>query len=158
MSEPLDSYPKVIEVPLAWAEMDAFQHVNNAVYFRWFESARIAYFDEVGVLEIMERTGVGPILAATDCRFRIPLTYPDTVSVATRVPRIGDDRFVMDYVVVSHESGQIAAQGSGLIVTFDYRQRRKAAVPDEMREGLLAYEEGVGNTPQAMPARPPAKG
>ena len=109
MNEALASYPKVVEVPLAWGEMDAFQHVNNAVYFRWFESARIDYFREVGALEIMERSGVGPILASTDCRFRIPLTYPDTVSVATRVPRLGEDRFVMDYVVVSHESGKIAA-------------------------------------------------
>jgi acyl-CoA thioester hydrolase len=154
MKEHLESFPMVIEVPLAWGEMDAFQHVNNAVYFRWFESARIAYFRHVGTLEIMERTGVGPILASTDCRFRIPLTYPDTVSVGTRVSRIGEDRFVMDYRVASHESGKVAAQGTGTIVTFDYRQKRKAPIPDEMRVHILAYEDGVGNTPEPMPPRP----
>jgi acyl-CoA thioester hydrolase len=40
----IDGYPVVIEIPIAWGEMDAFQHVNNIFYFRYFESARIAYF------------------------------------------------------------------------------------------------------------------
>jgi acyl-CoA thioester hydrolase len=153
MNPQLESYPEAVEVPLAWGEMDAFQHVNNAVYFRWFESARIAYFRRVGALEVMESTGVGPILASTDCRFRIPLTYPDTVSVATRVPLIGEDRFTMEYVVLSHEHDRIAAQGSGLIVTFDYRQNRKAPIPVELRERVLALEESRGNRPEPMPAR-----
>ena len=153
MNELLESYPKVIEVPVAWGEMDAFQHVNNAVYFRWLESSRIAYFGEVEALEIMEETGVGPILASTDCRFRIPLTYPDTVSVGTRVPRLGEDRFVQEYLVVSHTSGKVAAQGTGTIVTFNYREQRKAAIPDVLRAHILALEESVGNRPEPMSAR-----
>lgn len=132
--------------------MDAFQHVNNTVYFRWFESARIGYFEAVGLLDSMERTGVGPILASTECRFRVPLEYPDTVSVGARVPRIGDDRFVMEYLVVGHQSGKTAAHGTGLIVTFDYRQGSKAPLPGELRERLIGVESGVGNEPAPMSA------
>ena len=153
MTEPLANYPKVIELPLEWGDMDAFQHVNNTVYFRWFESARISYFEAVGLLDSMERTGVGPILASTECRFRIPLSYPDKVSVGARVPEIGDDRFVMEYAVVGHQSGKIAAEGRGLIVTFDYGAGRKAPLAAEVRERLLAFESESGNRPVAMAGR-----
>ena len=80
MENLLRDYPVIIDIPVAWGEMDAFQHLNNVVYFRYFESARIAYFDAIDAMKVMETTGVGPILAETRCRYRIPLTFPDTVS------------------------------------------------------------------------------
>lgn len=83
--ELLEAYPAVVDIPVAWGEMDAYGHVNNAVYFRWFESARMAYFDPLGVHEIKQLSGIGPILASTSCRFRIPLTYPDQVSIGATV-------------------------------------------------------------------------
>lgn len=88
MDNVLERCPVVIETPLAWGQMDAFRHLNNTAYFRFFESARIAYFEKLDLLEFMEATGVGPILAATNCRFKIPLTYPDTVSIGSRVSEI----------------------------------------------------------------------
>ncbi|HEX6622399.1 MAG TPA: acyl-CoA thioesterase, partial [Pyrinomonadaceae bacterium] len=102
MRELLEAYPVVIETPVAWGEMDSFQHVNNIVYFRYFESARMAYFERVGFWAYMDETGVGPILASTRCKFILPLTYPDTVSIGARVSEIEDDRFTMSYAVVSH--------------------------------------------------------
>ena len=62
MSELLGSFPVVVAIPVAWGDMDAFQHVNNTVYFRYFESARIAYFERLEFMELMQATGVGPIL------------------------------------------------------------------------------------------------
>lgn len=125
----LDRFAVVIEVPIAWGEMDSFAHVNNIIYFRWFESARIAYFDRVGFREPHANGGIGPILASTQCRFRQPLTYPDTVQVGARVAELGSDRFTMEYVVVSTRTGQRAAEGSGVIVAYDYAAGAKAALP-----------------------------
>ncbi len=55
-------FPVVLAIPVAWGDMDAMGHVNNTVYLRYFESARIAYFERVGFLEEMASSGVGPIL------------------------------------------------------------------------------------------------
>ena len=76
MKELLKEFPVVIEIPVAWGDMDAFQHVNNTVYFRFFESARIAYFEELDLIGLMRETGIGPILAAADCRFKNPPNLP----------------------------------------------------------------------------------
>ncbi len=136
----LDDYPVVIEVPVAWGEMDAFQHLNNVVYFRYFESARIAYFKEIEAMKVMETTGIGPILAETRCRYRIPLTYPDTVSVGARVNQLAPKGFIMQYAVASHRHGRIAAEGDGRIVTFDYKAGSKALLPDSIREKIETLE------------------
>jgi acyl-CoA thioester hydrolase len=129
MRELLEAYPVVIEAAVAWGEMDSMGHVNNIVYFRYFESARIAYFERVGFMSHMAETGVGPILASTRCRFRLPLAYPDTVSIGAKVGETGEDRFVMKYLVVSHARGKAAAEGEGLIVAFGLPRPEEGATP-----------------------------
>ena len=143
MRELLHTYPVVIDIPVAWGEMDALRHVNNIVYFRYFESARMAYFDKLDIWNYMQETGMGPILAATSCKFRIPLTYPDTVSVGTKTTRIEDDRYLMNYAVVSHRHRNIAAEGEGLIVSYDYRELRKVSLPDEIKERIRRLEQSI---------------
>lgn len=130
----------VIEIPVAWGDMDAMGHVNNTVYLRYFETARIAYFERVGFLDEMARSGVGPILASTRCRFRRPLTYPDRVWVGAGARELEADRFLMLYRIVSDALGQVAAEGDGVIVSYDYRQKRRAALPDAVRERIESLE------------------
>ena len=143
MKNLLQNCPVVIETPIAWGQMDAFRHLNNTTYFRFFESARIAYFERLNFLEYMEETGVGPILASTNCRFKIPLTYPDTVSIGTRVSTIEDDRFTMEYFVVSHNHQKVAADGTGLIVCFNYTENKKTSIPDELKRRIEQLEATV---------------
>ena len=143
MKKELAEYPVVVDAPVAWGEMDAFGHVNNIVYFRYFETARIAYFEMLGVREFLERDPVGPILAETACRFRAALSYPDTVSIGARVASVGEDRFVMRYAVFSHRLGRIAAEGEGTLVCFDYRRGRKASVPEKLKTRIAELQAGV---------------
>ena len=126
-----DDYDVTIERPVTWGSMDAFQHVNNTVYFRYFEDVRIAYFEETGITAYMQEHGIGPILASTQCRFKLPLSYPDTVWIGTRILEIGDDRFRMEYVVFSEQHQRVAAVGEGLIVSYDYNQNQKTTIPPE---------------------------
>jgi acyl-CoA thioester hydrolase len=126
---PLEGFPVVIQVPIAWGEMDSFGHVNNIVYFRWFESARIKYFDCVGFRDPASNRGVAPILASTSCRFRKALTYPDTILAGARVTELSADRFTMEYRIVSAWRNVVAAEGGGVVVAYDYNKHTKAAVP-----------------------------
>ncbi|MEE2888019.1 MAG: thioesterase family protein [Planctomycetota bacterium] len=138
IAELLQDYPVTYQTPVAWGEMDSYHHVNNVVYFRYFESARLAYFDQVGFADLKETSGIGPILASTSCRFRLPLRYPDQVTVGARVTDIGEDRFTMLYRIVSHELQAVAAEGEGMIVTYDYHKSAKARLPDAIRTRLEA--------------------
>lgn len=129
----------MIEVPVAWGDMDAFGHVNNTVYFRWFESGRIHYFGLAGVLG-RTKPACGPILANADCQFLAPLAYPDDIQVHTHVSAIGNSSFTMAYEVHSVSRQLVAARGKGVIVWYNYEQEHKAPVPDWLRERILDIE------------------
>lgn len=138
----LADFPVQTRREVAWGQMDVFAHVNNVVYFRWFEDARIAYFNQIGMLKHMESHDVGPILANTSCRFKAPVAYPDTVILGASVRDLGEDRFTMNYAIYSESIGRIAAEGTGLIVMFDYANKQKAALPNILRERIEALEGG----------------
>jgi acyl-CoA thioester hydrolase len=136
----LSSYPLVIEQAVQWAEMDAFEHVNNIVYFRYFENARIAYLERIGWWGEVPRTGIGPIVASIQARFRRPLTYPDTVRIGARVTEVGEDRLTMEHLIVSQARSEITTEGSSVVVCYDYRALRKMPIPDHLRRKIEELE------------------
>jgi acyl-CoA thioester hydrolase len=135
-----EEFPVVVEWPVAWAEMDYFRHVNHAVFFTYFEGARIRYLDRIGFRELGEGVEVGPILASTHARYRRPVEYPDTVVVGARVTETGEDRFAQEYRLVSRRLGAVAAEGGGVLVSYDYAARRRAPLPPAVRAAIHATE------------------
>ena len=136
----LTGFPAVLTLPVQWGEMDAYGHVNNTVFFRYFESARIAYLDACGFLQAYERDRIGAILHSTDCRFRLPLIHPDTVQVGAKVVGIGNDRFTMAYRIVSLGADAVAADGTSVVVAYDYAANRKTALPAIVRQRIAALD------------------
>ncbi len=124
---PIDRFPVRLTLPVLWGHMDAFRHVNNVVYFRYFESSRIAYFEAGKLMEIMERTGVGPILAETSCRYLKPLVFPDTIEVGCRTTVVRSSEMEQEYAIYSHRQDRIVARGWGLIVAYDYHALKRAS-------------------------------
>jgi len=149
MSEPapietlLEGFPVVESRAVQWGEQDAFGHVNHAVYFRWYETARIAYAERVGLMDLHKNQGIGSILASVTCDYRRQLRYPDEVFSAVRVIRIGRTSLTMEHKLVSREQGAIAAEGRATLVVFDYRNNKPRLVPDPARR---AIEELEGRT------------
>lgn len=139
--DPLADFPLVISLPIQWGDQDSFGHVNNVVYFRWFESARIAYFEKVGLQQLMTTASVGPILAAINCNYRRQLTYPDTVRVGARITKIGRSSMTMEHRLVSESAGALAADGDSTIVAFDYAANKSHPVPDAIREAISRFED-----------------
>lgn len=136
----LADYPVFITLPVQWGDMDAFGHVNNTVPIRWFESARIAYLDAAGLGSMMSNEGIGPILASITCNYRKQIKYPDSIHIGARIGSFGRSSFVMEHAVVSHAGGWICADGSSVIVAFDYQAQRPVRVPDAMRQAVAKLE------------------
>ncbi|MBI2993054.1 MAG: acyl-CoA thioesterase [Gammaproteobacteria bacterium] len=129
-------YPFIIHARVEWADMDAFQHVNNTIYFRYFERVRIAYFEQMGIVAHQRTGGFGPILHSTRCRFRAPLTYPDAIEIGTCISELQSDRFSMHYGIYSQGLATLAAEGDCIMVYYDYGKGEKAAIPEEIRVRL----------------------
>ncbi len=135
----LAGYPVTLTQAVAWGEMDAYRHVNNVVYFRYFENVRVLYLSQLGWAH-MKPSGVGPILQATKARFRRPLRYPDTITIAARATALGVDRLVLEHRIVSHSQGAVTTEGESVIVAFHYDRSEKVPVPDDLRRRLVEIE------------------
>jgi acyl-CoA thioester hydrolase len=146
----LSAFPLVTTIPLLWGDEDAFGHVNNLVYLRWAESARVDYLRLVGLWTELPPSGVGPILASLHCDYKAQLLYPGTVQVGTRVSRVGNSSIQMEHHVVSLEQNALAAFVDSTLVMLDYRSRKPARVTPEARRAIAAF--------QHRDCQPPAPG
>ncbi len=133
-------YPVVVKQAVAWGDMDFMRHVNNVVYFRYFENARLEYFRRLNWFLYQEQTGIGPILSATQARFRRPLSYPDTIDIGARLLTMEEDRFTLEHRLVSEMLDDVAATGQVTIVAYDYNANKKTAIPEEIRQRIAALE------------------
>jgi acyl-CoA thioester hydrolase len=129
MAEPWDIE---VDIRVAWGDMDAFKHVNNTVFLRWFETARIAWLDHVGFPDV--DGGLGPILKTASVVYESPVTYPDTVRAKVRTKRVGTSSVTLEYEVTSEaQKGALVATGETVVVLVDYARGAKVALPDDLR-------------------------
>jgi len=140
--------PRTITVttPVRWGDMDALGHVNNTHFFRWFEEARIALFEDIG-LQSASPSGVGPILASTTCDFVLPVTWPETVAVTAFIERIGTTSFTMRHVASRISDGAVVGRGIGVVVLVDYDAGRPSPIPAPMRQALERLVHPTGDQP-----------
>ncbi len=133
VKELITPWPVKIQLPVQWGDQDALGHVNNVVYFRWFESARVELIMSLGLRADGE---LGTILAATQCSFLHPLTYPDEVFSCVGVLKLGRSSIRMAHQIISCAHGRVAAQGTATVVVFDYKRQHPVPIPQPLREKL----------------------
>jgi acyl-CoA thioester hydrolase len=137
--EDLSDFPVVKIIPVQWGDEDAFGHVNNTVYIRWCETARVEYLARIG-LWMVAPDGIGPILAGISCDYRRPLNYPDNVHIGARVTRIGNSSFRMEHRIVSEVLGVVAADAHSTVVVLDYKRNKSVRVPEPVRKAVEQLE------------------
>jgi len=135
----LSGHPIIVTLPVQWGDQDSFGHVNNVVYFRWMESARIEYFRQTGFGSTTNK-GAEPILPSITCNFRRQLTYPDTLLVSASIASIGRTSMKMAHLVYSTANKTIAAEGDSVLVMFDYTNQRPILIADDIRTRIDAFE------------------
>lgn len=133
-------YPVILTQDVSWGDMDAFEHVNNTVFFRYFEDARIAYLEKVGALEHMGRSNIGPILANAMCNFLLPLDFPDCIHIGVRANILSPKKMNMEFAVFSEKQDAVVARGEGLVVYYDYKKGRSCEIPETIVAAIEALK------------------
>ena len=127
-------YQKVI--PLRWGDLDAMNHLNNTLYFRLMEEARICWFADNDMMTRGDRDG--PILAFASCDFLKPMTYPADARVTQTVTRVGRSSMDLDMTIegVDDREPVLYAKGRNVLVWMDYRNGRPAPWPERLLTAL----------------------
>jgi acyl-CoA thioester hydrolase len=124
-----------VEVPLRWGDMDAMSHLNNVMYFRLMEEARIQWFMHFGLPTLP--VGEACILAHASCDFVRAMIYPGVAIVRQTVTRVGRSSIEKSIVIEkSDEPGITYATGRTVIVWYDYTSGQSRPVPDSVRAAL----------------------
>ncbi len=129
----------VTRMPIRWGDMDAMGHVNNTVYFRYIEQARIAWFDDIACLP--DPAGEGPVIVNAHCSFLRQLKYPGEIEVTTLVGPPGRSSFEMTHEIrlvdAAGVPGDVYAHGGAKVVWVNMRAEKSVPLPETMR-ALLA--------------------
>lgn len=136
----LKSFKLQIELPVRWGEMDAFQHVNNTVYIKWVEQARVEYLRQ-HIIENFKSGSLGPILARQDIRYIFPITYPDTVIIGFKVIEIQEDRLLCESKIYSKKYERLSAIAYNTIMAYDFTGLRKADIPVDWVSKIQELED-----------------
>ena len=130
-------YPFKVTHTVTFRDLDVLGHVNNSVYFTWFETARVGYM--ASLLKLDDPRAVPIILGETSCRFRAPGQWGDTIEIGCGISRFGAKSLDMIYRVAT-TSDRLLATGTSVLVYYDYASQRSIAVPDEFRQRVAAFQ------------------
>ncbi|HVY04808.1 MAG TPA: thioesterase family protein [Burkholderiales bacterium] len=122
-------------VPMRWGEMDALGHMNNVSYFRFFEQARISWFESLSI--DYSKGSEGPILGTLNCKYIKPAIYPVDIEVTTYVGKPGRSSFMMCHEMYrAGEPDELFAEAYAVMVWIDLADGKSRAIPDFLREQL----------------------
>lgn len=121
------------KLPVRWGDMDAYGHVNNALYMRYLEEARVQLIEKMNV--VMDPNGLAPVVVSVGCTFFKPVVYPDTVRIDCYVKDPGRSSFMTIYEVYSENSPEEpVSEGYAKVVWIDHRTEKSVPLPDAVRE------------------------
>ena len=126
-------------VTLRWADNDAYGHVNNTVYYAWFDTAVNQWLIERGLLDLANGQAIG-LVVETSCSYFEALSYPGEVEVGLGVERVGTSSVTYRLGVFAPDAAQASAQGLFTHVYVDRKTRRPAALADAWRSALQELE------------------
>ena len=137
----LAQYPIVYDQKIAWGDMDAFGHVNNVIFYRYIESARLAYLDQLDILSEPLLT----VVLSNQCHYLKPVVYPDQLKVGVKVEEIRNSAFRMKYTLYSEEQKSIVANAEAVIVCVDKESMQKIKIPEYIVDKIKQLEQSVNN-------------
>jgi acyl-CoA thioester hydrolase len=133
-----DEFRQFIPMTVRWGDMDALGHVNNVQYFRYGESARIAYFDPLGQHDPKFWKEYGIILASMGCDFLAQVHYPAELEIGSRVTRLGRSSLHMTSAIFQGDN--VVAVLRGVLAWFDYSAQKTLPIPESARVWIRARE------------------
>jgi acyl-CoA thioester hydrolase len=123
------------QIPTRWMDNDAYGHVNNVIYYSWFDTAVNALLVDMGLLDIQQGRTIG-LVVETGCRYHRSVAFPEIVEAGVRIARLGRSSVRWEVGIFTAGDDQVAAEGFFVHVYVDRVSRRPAPLPDDWRQRL----------------------
>ena len=134
-AEPRSSYRVFRTISTRWMDNDAYGHVNNVVYYSWFDTVVNAHLIEAGVLDIHNGKTIGLVIE-TQCNYFASLAFPQTIEAGLRVGHMGNSSVRYEVGLFAQGEALTAARGHFVHVYVDRETRRPVPLPPELQSVL----------------------
>lgn len=118
-----------------WSELDVFGHVNNVMFMKYVQAARLQYVEEIGLMELYRSAHTGFMVAETTCQFKKPLHFPGMVNLHTKQRSIGNTSFVLEHHITNERNETVAIATDALVV-YDFTKHEKCLIPEAIRKQM----------------------
>ncbi len=132
--ETRDRYPHFLTITTRWMDNDVYSHVNNVVYYSWFDTAVNEYMLREKVLSMVE--GAICLVVETGCQYFSAISFPDTIQCGLRVAHLGTSSVRFEIGIFRNDEPAAAAQGHFVHVCCDRATHLPMPMPDDMRRAL----------------------
>jgi acyl-CoA thioester hydrolase len=139
MAEAANTYPHSVEIEVAFRDLDALGHVNNAVYLSYLETARIKYVTDL--LGLKNLSDMPIILGEVTISFRSPALFGERLTIGSGITRFGGKSFDMVHQIQTSD-GRLIATSKTVLVMYDYAAGRSIVVPDWFKQRVRAFQGG----------------
>ncbi len=140
MQPTLEGFPLVVPIQIQWGDLDAYGHVNNVVYLRWFEHARCVYGQKVGVEVVSREKGIGALVASVNCKYLRQISFPGNILAGIRVSRLSIGSVSLECTIADAQTKVPVAEASCDAVLYDYSIGQPVPVPDKIRLAVQQLE------------------
>ncbi len=133
------SFPLTLTLRIDWSELDLFGHVNNVMFVKYAQAARVNYWENSGIYSELKKNKIGPMLVSVACQFKKQLMYPGNVTIKSGMEFIKNTSFSIHHKMYD-DQGDLVAEAQDVIVMFDFNKNEKTAVPQVMRDAASEIE------------------
>lgn len=130
-------FPFPVRQQVLWGEMDAFNHINNVIYFRYFETARVEFFNRTNLWQTYFDENIRIVVGKLECNYIREITHPAEIEISVGIKKIGNSSLTVHHIVKCN--GAIAAHGEGIIVATNPSTGKSTPWTGKLRSEFMKW-------------------
>jgi len=119
-----------------WSELDVFGHVNNVMFTKYAQTARLNFVEAIGLMELYRTNKIGFMVAETNCQFKKELLFPGNIHLDTTIEFVKNTSFALVHAM-TNDNQEVVAIAKDVLVVFDFNKKEKCLIPEKIRGKMV---------------------
>ena len=136
------TYKTKLTLRIDWADLDLFGHVNNVMFFKYIQTARVNYCEQIGLTSLNDSSKLSFMVVSSQCQFKKPLLYPGEITLHTKVDWIKNTSLQLAYQLIDSKNN-LVAEAADVLVVYDHFKKTKVLISPELKSEIEKREERI---------------
>lgn len=125
-----------LSLRIDWSELDVFGHVNNVMFAKYAQAARLNFAETIGLMELYKRDNLGFMVAETNCQFKKELLFPGNIHIETKIDFVKNTSFALEHLM-TNDNSELISIAKDVLVVFDFTKKEKCLIPEGIKNKMI---------------------